>query len=178
VDEPVRVLRSVEAEASIQPADDALSFEAFVIEQHPRLYGALCVMTHDRYEAEEIAQEAFVRAFEKWDRVRQADDPAAYLFTTAMNVYRKRYRRAALALRRAVALAPRDDGFAAIEDREVVLQALAALPADQRAAFIVTALFGYPSEDAARILGARASTVRTRATRARAALREAIGEDR
>ena len=46
------------------------SFETFVLENHTRLYGALCLLTKDRYEAEEIAQEAFVRILERWDRVR------------------------------------------------------------------------------------------------------------
>ena len=176
MDEPLRLVEAPEGSAAA--AEEALGFEGFVLAEHPRLYGALCLLTHDRYEAEEIAQEAFVRLFERWDRVRGVDDPTAYLFQTAMNVFRKRYRRAKLALRRAVAVAPSDDGFAAIEDREVVLHGLAALPEDQRAALVVTSLLGYSSEDAARILGAKPSTVRTRATRARVALREAIGEER
>jgi len=55
---------------------------------------------------------------------------------------------------------------------------MATLPTDQRAALVVTSLLGYPSEEAARILGIKPSTVRARATRARAALREAIGDPR
>ena len=37
-------------------------FESFVERNHERLYGALCLLTKDRYEAEDIAQEAFVRS--------------------------------------------------------------------------------------------------------------------
>jgi DNA-directed RNA polymerase specialized sigma24 family protein len=32
-------------------------------------------VTGDRYEAEEVAQEAFLRVFERWDRVGALDDP-------------------------------------------------------------------------------------------------------
>jgi RNA polymerase sigma-70 factor (ECF subfamily) len=87
-------------------------------------------------------------------------------------------RRASVALRRSIGAAPNDDAFAAVEDREVVQSALAQLPADQRAALVVTTLLGYSSEEAGHILGARPSTIRARATRARIALRDLIGEER
>ena len=153
-------------------------FESFVEGNHERLFGALCLLTKDRYEAEEIAQEAFVRILERWDRVRAVDDPTAYLFRTAMNVFRKRYRRALLSLRRAAAIAPRDDFVERIEAQDLVVRAIAQLSRDQRAALIVTSLLGYSSDEAAQILGVRSSTVRARATRARTALRVAIGEER
>lgn len=175
--QPLHVVREDEGEVVTDRAP-VETFEEFVTSNHPRLYGALCLLTRDRLEAEEIAQEAFVRILEHWDRVRSVEDPTGYLFRTAMNVFRKRYRRALLAVRRATLLAPRDDEFERIEDRDVVVRAVAALPTDQRAAIVVTSLLGYPSEEAARILGIKPSTVRARATRARAALRDAIGEER
>ena len=176
MDEPIRLVRDAAIELSTVVAPS--SFEAFIEDHHARLFGALCLVTGDRFEAEEIMQDAFVRVFEKWDRVSRLEDPTGYLYRTAMNVFRKRYRRAALALRRAVSLAPPDEPFAALEDREVVLRGLAGVTADQRAALVLTALLGFSSEEAGRMLGASASTVRARATRARAAMREAIGEDR
>jgi RNA polymerase sigma-70 factor (ECF subfamily) len=106
------------------------------------------------------------------------ESPAGYLHATAMNVFRRRYRRARLALRRATTLAPRVDVFEEIEDRELVARGLSQLSPDQRAALVVTALFGFSSEEAARILRTRPSTVRARATRGRAELRKAIGEER
>ena len=106
------------------------------------------------------------------------EDPTGYLFRTALNVYRKRFRRALIAVRRAAAVAPTDDFVERIEASDLVVRAIAELPTDQRAALIVTSLLGYSSDEAARILSARPSTVRARATRARSALREAIGEER
>ena len=171
--EPVQLVR----EGEQQLLTSVESFETFVLENHARLYGALCLLTKDRYEAEEIAQEAFVRILERWDQVRVVEDPTGYLFRTALNVYRKRFRRALLAVRRAAAVAPTDDFVERIEASDLVVRAIAELPTDQRAALIVTSLLGYSSDEAARILGARPSTVRARATRARAALRDAIGEE-
>jgi RNA polymerase sigma-70 factor (ECF subfamily) len=156
--------------------DASPSFEEFVENHHARLYGALCLVTGDRYEAEEVAQEAFLRILERWDHVSALQDPVGYLYRTAMNEFRGRYRRASLAIRRAVALAPRPESFDVADDRELIVHGLAQIPKEQRAALVVTALLGYNSEEAGRILGASPSTVRARATRARTALRRAIGE--
>ena len=154
-------------------------FEAFVAEHQTRLFGALCLITGDRFEAEEIVQEAFLRVFERWERVSAMDEPAGYLFRVAMNVFRTRRRRAALAVRRADRRrAVAEDEFALADDRETVLHGLAQVSEDQRAALVVTALYGLSSEEAGKVLGVKPSTVRARATRARAALRDAIGEDR
>jgi RNA polymerase sigma factor (sigma-70 family) len=77
----------------------APSFEAFYESTHARLYAALCLVTGNRAEAEELSQDAFLRLWERWDRVAGMDDPVSYLYRTAMNLFRKRYRRAVLALR-------------------------------------------------------------------------------
>lgn len=81
---------------------DALAptFERFYEANSRRLFAALCLVTGNRDEAEEIAQEAFVRVFERWERVGELDDPTGYLFRVSMNVFRGRYRRASLAVRR------------------------------------------------------------------------------
>jgi RNA polymerase sigma-70 factor (ECF subfamily) len=173
MEEPIRLVADAAHRVRTAPP-----FEAFVADHQARLFGALCLMTADRSEAEEIAQEAFLRLFERWDRISSMDDPTGYLFRTAMNVFRNRRRRASLALRRTFTAAPSPDPFVAVEDREVVLQALGTVSRDERAALVVTSLYGLSSEEAGRLLGAKPSTVRTRATRARAALRDAIGEDR
>jgi RNA polymerase sigma-70 factor, ECF subfamily len=174
MNEPLRIVAEAEppAVALAEPA----SFEVFVTASQTRLFGSLCLMTGSRHEAEEIAQEAYVRVLERWDHVQRLNDPTGYLFVTALNVFRKRMRRAGIALRRSIGLAPSQDAFGAVEDRAVVLGALAQLPLDQRAALVVTALLGYSSEEAGRLLGVQPSTIRARATRARTALRELIGE--
>jgi RNA polymerase sigma-70 factor, ECF subfamily len=131
-------------------------------------------MTRNRHEAEEIAQEAFLRVWERWDRVSALPDPgpAGYLFRTAINAFRSRLRRARVAMRRAVRTMPPADELAAVEAREAVVRALAPLPPGQRAAVVLLDVLGLTSEQAAEILGAKPGTVRVRAARGRAALRE------
>jgi RNA polymerase sigma-70 factor, ECF subfamily len=173
--DPIRLVGGSEPSVA-EFAELATSFEGFVVENQTRLFGSLCLMTGSRHEAEEIAQEAFVRVLERWQQVRALDDPTSYLFVTALNVFRKRFRRARVALRRSIGVAPNQDAFGAVEDREVVLAGLAKLPLEQRSALVVTALLGYSSEEAGRMLGVRSSTIRARATRARTALRDLIGD--
>ena len=154
----------------------APSFEAFYENTHARLYTALCLVTGSRHEAEEVMQEAFVRVWERWERIGQLDAPTGYLYRAAMNVVRSRYRRASLAMRRTVGLAPRNDDLAAVEDRVVVAHALRALTPSQRAAVVLISMFGLPSEEAGRILDMKPSAVRTLAARARASMRDEVGE--
>src|SRR3990170_7331600 len=99
--------RAVEATVTEAPR----LFEEFFGEEHARLFGALCFVTGDRHEAEEIMQDAFLRMWERWDEVQFAD-PSAYLFRTAMNVFRNRYRRSALGLRKTLGITPSEDAFA------------------------------------------------------------------
>src|SRR5262245_25077617 len=81
-------------------------FERFFEDHYRRLFGAMCLITGNRQEADEIAQEAFARIWERWDRVSGLEDPAGFLFRTATNVFRNRRRRAGVALRRSFAPSP------------------------------------------------------------------------
>ena len=164
------------AEVETVVADGPRRFEDFFGSENARLFSALCLVTADRHESEEIMQDAFLRLWERWERVRGLDDPTAYLFRTAMNVFRNRYRRAALGVRKTLSLTPSEDAFATVEDRDAVVRALRDLTPDQRAAVVLTGYVGLSSEEAGTMLGMRASAVRTLATRARASIREKAGE--
>ncbi len=177
IDRSLRVLRGKEV-VETEEAEEPRSFEVFFASEHARLFGALCLVTGDRSEAEEIMQDAFLRLWERWEHVAEVDDPSAYLFRTAMNVFRNRYRRATLALRKTISVGPTEDALATVEDRDVVVRALRDLTPDQRAAVVLTGYVGLTSEEAGKVLGMRAGTVRTLATRARAAIREKAGDPR
>ena len=157
-------------------ADEQASFETFFRAEHARLYRALCMVVGSRDEAEEIAQDAFLRLWERWNRVSSMEAPTAYLFQVAMNVFRSRYRSTMRAMRRTLAPSPEEDAFAAIEDRDVVVRLLKGLTTQQRAAVVLTNLVGYSSEEAGRLLKMPPGTVRALSTRARAAMKETAGE--
>ena len=169
-------LRPVEMdinEAAFPPA----SFEAFFQQERDSLYRALWLVTRNRFEAEDLTQEAFVRVLDRWDRVSAMGDPRAYLFRTALNAFRTSYGRAVLAVKRTMKVVPADDGISQIDERDAAVRTLAPLPSRQRAAVVLTDLLGFTSEEAARMLGIRASTLRTHVSRAHAALKETMSRD-
>jgi RNA polymerase sigma-70 factor (ECF subfamily) len=166
---------TVRDRAAIEAAEPT-AFETFFERDHAGLYGALWLITRNRHEAEEIMQDAFLRLWERWPSVAAMHDPTGYLYRTAMNVFRSRRRRAAVALRRAARLLPLDDELAAVESREAVVRALAPLTPRQRAAVVLMDVLGQTSEEAGRSLGISASTVRVLAARGRAVLKEKMGD--
>jgi RNA polymerase sigma-70 factor, ECF subfamily len=168
MDESLRSMGPAEV-VEVDVFETVPSFEEFYVATLRHVFTALCLVTGDRHEAEEVAQEAFVRVFERWDHVGTLDDPTGYLFRVSMNVVRSRYRRASLGLRRALALAPAaTDDLAAVETHDAVVHLLSGLGPKQRAAVVLTALLDYSAEEAGRMLGLRASSIRALTTRARA----------
>lgn len=152
-------------------------FEAFFRAESTTLFRRLWLITGNRAEAEDIMQDAFLRLWERWDRMDDVRDPTAYLYRTAMNVFRRRYRRGVLAVRRALAMAPGADDFERADDRQVVRRVLATLAPRQRAALVLTELLGFSSEEAGRALGVKAASVRALAHQGRTAFAKAMGGD-
>ena len=141
------------------------------------LYKTLYFVTGDRKEAADLMQDAFLKLWERWDRIDRIDDPVAYLFRVALNGSR----RCGLAPAATDREAPRShlgivrDPFEDVDLREDVRAMLHTLAPRQRAALVLLDLYGYGSEEAARIMGIRPSTVRALATQGRAVLRTAGG---
>jgi RNA polymerase sigma-70 factor (ECF subfamily) len=165
-----------EQRVSVWDSGGAADFEAFFEQQHERLFRALWLLTRNRQEAEEVMQDAFLRLWERWDRVRGGPDPVGYLYRTAMNVWRSRLRRAAVVARRAVHHMQGDDDIAEVDARDAVVRALAPLPARQRAAIVLMDVLDLSSERAGEVLGIRPVTVRVLAARARETLAKEMGE--
>ena len=150
-------------------------FDTFFQEEHERLFKALYFVTGNRHDAEELMQEAFLRLWERWHEIERIDDPTAYLFRVSLNAFRSRRRRAATALRRVSPMVEVRDEFTDAEMRADVRRLLLGCTPRQRAALVLVDLLGYPSEQAARILGVRPSTVRALATQGRQTIRGTEG---
>jgi RNA polymerase sigma-70 factor, ECF subfamily len=157
------------------------SFDRFFSDEYQRLARALFIVIGDPVEAEDLAQEAMVRVFERWDRVAGFESPTGYLYRTALNLHRSRSRRRALSRKRRQRLEQQPDPIDAADDRDELTRLLAALPATQREALALVEWLGMSAEDAARTLGIAPVSVRVRLSRAKAALRaehEATGDER
>jgi RNA polymerase sigma-70 factor, ECF subfamily len=146
-------------------------FDDFFEEEHERLYKALYFVTGNRQDAEELMQDAFLKLWERWGEIHRISDPVGYLFRVALNGFRMRRRRAAMAIRKVLPVPEERDDFLDAEMRADVRRLLLGVTYRQRAALLLVDLLGYPSEEAARILRVRPSTVRALATKGRQALR-------
>lgn len=153
---------------------------AFCAAQYPRLVGSLALYVGDHAVAEELAQEALLRAFRQWGRVERLDAPQAWVWRVAIDLTNSHFRRRRAEQRaserlRASVRTPADDcdhawGLA-------VRQAVAALPQRQRTALILRYYLDLPVEEAARRMDASPDAVRSLTKRAIAALREQFVPD-
>lgn len=159
--------------ARLSPEDLTASFELFYEAEHDGLFAALYLITRNPHEAEELMHDAFLKVWERWERVRDTDRPAGYLYRTALNAFRARYRRAAIA-QRLLGWVYKRDPLEDVESRDEIDRALAALTVRQRAAVILTELLDYTSEEAGQILGVRPGTVRVLAQHGRETLRQTM----
>ncbi len=148
------------------------SFEELFLDVHDRLYRALYFVTGSSADAEELMQDAFLKLWERWDRLDTIEDPVAYLFRVALNGVRMRARRARVVARKILPAAAARDPFDDVNVREDVRRMLRGITPRQRAAIVLTEILGYSSEQAARIMGIQPTTVRVLASQGRAALRE------
>ncbi len=153
---------------------DGEDFADFFAAHYPRLLTALQVAGAPAWQAEEVAQEAFARAFSHWRRIRSGTNPAGYVSVSAFRLWGRQRRRDD----RPIATGPLgepgpEDHVALAVSVDAVL---AAMPARQRACAAMCLYLGMSAEEAARALGITAATVRTQLHRARTSLRAALEE--
>jgi len=145
-------------------------FDAFYSAAFPRLTGQLYAFTGDHGEAQDVVQEAFVRA---WDRRKtfMADDaPEAWIRTVAMRLAVSRWRRARRWLE-LVRRTPLDDSTPGPgPEHTALVTALRQLPEAQRMAIVLHHLCDLSVEQVASETGAPVGTVKARLSRGRAAL--------
>jgi RNA polymerase sigma-70 factor (ECF subfamily) len=162
--------------SAVPEVADASAFEEFFLAQHERLFQALYLLTGDRSEADDLAQEALLRAYERWDRVAAMDSPAGYVYRTAMNLHRSHLRKLVVRARRVFVDIPAEDLSGPVAASHDVRSALARIPRGQREALILVEWLGLGAEEAGRVLGIDASSVRGRLHRGRASLRDELGD--
>ena len=177
-------------------AGDLEAFDELVAQHQGKIFNLCCWMLGDRDEAGDAAQDAFVRAWRAIGNFRADAAFGTWMHRIAVNVcLDARARRAKAPLTYSALEKPGDDGesrsfdppdkadtpdkaVARRERRQVVLQALAALPEHHRAVVVLFDIQGYSYEDAAQALDLPMGTLKSRLNRARAALRKALEDQR
>ncbi|NYE35254.1 RNA polymerase sigma-70 factor (ECF subfamily) [Nocardioides cavernae] len=152
-------------------------FEEFYAATWPRTLAVVYALTGDRGSAEEIAQEAYVKAWSHWTKVSRYDQPAAWVRQVATRLSVSRWRRgkvaaAWLARNRTEQVSPAPD-----ETSTALVQALLRLPEAQRRAIVLHHLADLPVDEVARIERCPAGTVKARLSRGRTALAHLLSDD-
>lgn len=161
-------------------AGDPDAFGRLVALHRDRLYAVAMRTLGDREEAADAVQDALLSAYRSAAGYRGEARVTTWLHRVVVNACLDRLRRRKV--RPAVPLptgseepaSPRDE----LAERETALdvaQALAALPEDQRVALVLVDLQGLSVDDAARVLGVPAGTVKSRCSRGRARLAISLG---
>lgn len=150
-------------------ADDHPSLRDVFNVSYRRLVVQLYGVTGNLDEAEDLVQEAFVRAAAAGRRFDKVENPEAWLRTTAINQHRSRWRKLRNGQRaRARMLPPRDPE--SLESHLEIITALRALPEAQRQVIALHYLADLPVESIAHELGIPPGTVKSRLSRGRDAL--------
>ncbi|MEU6065065.1 SigE family RNA polymerase sigma factor [Streptomyces sp. NPDC047082] len=154
-------------------------FDLFFTAAYPRLVGQLYALTGDWAEAQDVVQEAFVRAWDRRSSVLTGDrDPEAWIRTVAHRLAMSRWRRA----RRWWELvrgepAPRPEPEPST-DHVALVAALRRLPEAQRTAIVLHHLCDLSVEQIAAEAGAAVGTIKARLSRGRTALAAHLVSDK
>jgi RNA polymerase sigma-70 factor, ECF subfamily len=160
------------------------AFRSFYEETLPRVYGYLYYRCHgDPAVADDLTQATFVEAVRRHRSFEGRSDPVTWVIGIARHKLLDHLRSEMRAERRRLRLIVRElevdrdaAAWRAVDDREALAAALATLPAAQRLVLILHCADGYPVRDVARELGRSESATESLLTRARAALRTAMGD--
>jgi RNA polymerase sigma-70 factor (ECF subfamily) len=159
-------------------AGDARAFEGIVRRWQGPLVNMAWRYCRDRRRAEELAQDAFIRAWRGLAQWRRESSFSTWLFALAANVYRselKRFPAVNLPLDEVAEPAGAASQHHDLEDRsrsETVRRAVLALPARYREPVILYYFHEMDVSAAARSMGLPEGTVKARLSRARTLLRQ------
>lgn len=147
---------------------DSEEFEAMFAEHYPGLARRLAMIVRDEAEGGDLAQEAYLRAFQQ-RREFDGRDPRAWIYAVgyrlALNEVRRRKRQAMRLLR----LAP---GHIELREPEPELwRALGTIDRRQRAALVLAVVDGFTHKEVGQILGVPEGTVASWISRARVRIR-------
>ncbi|MET0458218.1 MAG: RNA polymerase sigma factor [Ilumatobacteraceae bacterium] len=156
--------------------DRSGEFESLFRREHPRLVALGLGLTGDREVARELAQEAMLRAFRDWSKVRAYAAPAAWLrrvlINQAVDVHRRQVveRRTLQRVRASdVAVDPERDAASSWWWR-----AVRELPERQRIAVALFYVDDYSIAEIAEVMGVRQGTVKASLSHARATLAQTL----
>jgi len=156
---------------------DQSGFEEFYTATRHRLVTFLYAMTGDRAEAQDAAQEAYVRAWQRWSKISTYDDPEAWLRTVAYRLCLNHWRKARNRIRAHLRHGSEPDAVPPSEDTVALITALRRLSEAERKVIVLHHLMDLSVNDVAAQTETPVNTVKTRLARGRRALAGLLDTD-
>ncbi|GGS09253.1 RNA polymerase sigma factor [Streptomyces aureoverticillatus] len=158
--------------------DPATEFHAFFERHYAELSRLAHLLTGEYDGADDLAADALLALWHRWDRVRTAEHPAAYARGVVANMARSHIRSTVRERRRITlfwsnrADETQDPDIPAVID---VQEALRALPFRKRACVVLRHAFDLSEKDTANALGISVGTVKSQTSKGMAELQRRLG---
>jgi RNA polymerase sigma-70 factor (ECF subfamily) len=153
------------------------SFDAFYVGTRRRIFGYAYALTGDLGDGQDLAQEAYTRAWRHWRTVERHPNPEAWMRTVVWRLAAKRWRRQQwLDLLPTFFDRAAEEGNEKVADRLLLMDALQRLPGAQRRVVALRYLYDLSLAQVAQELEVPVGTVKSRLNRGLAALAVALGQ--
>ena len=160
------------------------AFEQFFHAHEATILGYLWRITGDEQASHDIAQETFLRAWQRFEQVSQYEQPRAWLFRVATNLASNHRRHRSIhdaALDRISHFDPAQasalDPAAGVAESAVVRAALLAMPIRQRSALVLRVVYGLSIPEIAEALGGSKAAAAMTLSRARDGFRARYAQE-
>jgi RNA polymerase sigma-70 factor (ECF subfamily) len=147
-------------------------FRRLCEEEYGAVYRSVFLLCRRPDVAEEATQEAFVRALERWGRLRSKPWAGGWVTTTALNVARRLLRK-----RRDLGVVPGSNVEQDADEALALWDAVSRLPLRQQQAVVLYYRLGFPAAQVAEVMGTREPTIRAYLARARQTLERHLEEE-
>jgi RNA polymerase sigma-70 factor (ECF subfamily) len=153
------------------------AIEALVRRHWESAHRAAFLIVHDAQAAEDIAQEAMLAAYRRWDEVSRLDLPAAWVRRVCANIATSFIRRRIVEARAALRLPGRQSPVVELDESDGSFWAeVRRLPRRQAQCVALRYVYGCSVAEVAGILGCADGTVKAHLSHGRARLAERLGE--
>ncbi|MFD7341287.1 SigE family RNA polymerase sigma factor [Streptomyces violascens] len=158
--------------------DASAEFHDFFERHYAELARLAHLLTGETDAADDLAADALVALWQRWDRFRTAHHPLAYARGVVANLARERIRSAVRERRRVALFWSRGPGEVEPPDVAAVVDvraALARLPFRKRACVVLRHAFDLSEKDTAMALGISVGTVKSQTSKGMAELERTLG---
>lgn len=154
------------------------SFEGFYAREYRLLVAFAHALTGSRSHAEDVAQEAMLAAYRRWDEVSRLDAPHAWVRRVCANMAVSFVRRRLVEARGLLRLRSRRSEVTALDDDDATFWAeVRRLPKRQAQCIVLSYVYGCSVAEIAQVLDCADGTVKTHLSRGRSRLAARLGDE-